>query len=307
MSELAGVSVEQKVSSIPWMAALGGSLALHLVIAGYFWYSPDISTPLAPAAAPLMIEVGVVASPADLPLAEAIGQQQAESNATLASEATPRASASAVSQIQSEAMADIDSSVELNVPEKVQPVALKAPKKPLDTQPQEKRQQEVIEPLEVKKPELTEQAKPVESQQEDKAQEEASEQQRPQTQSQAPVTFDAKKAETASAPVAGVLSENEIQAKRTWQSDVQAHLERRKRYPRSAKQRRQQGVPWVKFTMDRDGKVLDVSLYRASGVAALDKEAQAMVRRAEPLPPPPEVIKGQALTLAIPVSFFVRR
>ncbi|WP_249199171.1 hypothetical protein [Photobacterium sp. GJ3] len=35
----------------------------------------------------------------------------------------------------------------------------------------------------------------------------------------------------------------------------------------------------------------------------LDNEAQAMVRRAEPLPLPPDSLEGERLTLTVPVSF----
>ncbi|WP_444930620.1 energy transducer TonB [Microbulbifer sp. SSSA002] len=122
----------------------------------------------------------------------------------------------------------------------------------------------------------------------------------------APLAAEAPEAEQAAAPEVGALNQRESQARLTWQSQLQAHLERRKRYPRSAQIRRQQGIPWVRFTMDRQGKVLDVELHRASGIAALDREVVALVRRAEPLPKPPEDVPGDPLVMAVPVEFFVR-
>jgi protein TonB len=68
----------------------------------------------------------------------------------------------------------------------------------------------------------------------------------------------------------------------------------------------QQGVPWVRFTMNRQGKVLNAELYRASGHTALDREVVALVKRAEPLPPPPYDVFGDLLTMAVPVAFFIR-
>ena len=70
--------------------------------------------------------------------------------------------------------------------------------------------------------------------------------------------------------------------------------------------RLQQGVPWVRFSMDRDGKVLDVQLYRASGHAALDREAVALLYRAEPLPKPPSHMSDAQLTMVVPVQFYIQ-
>lgn len=42
----------------------------------------------------------------------------------------------------------------------------------------------------------------------------------------------------------------------SWEGRVLAQLNRHRRYPRLAMFRRQQGVPYLRFVMDRDGKVL---------------------------------------------------
>lgn len=95
-------------------------------------------------------------------------------------------------------------------------------------------------------------------------------------------------------------------AAQTWQSRVLAHLERRKRYPAEARARRLQGVAHVRFTMDRQGRVLAAALERSSGHAALDREALALLQRAQPLPPPPAETPGERITLTVPVEFFTR-
>lgn len=92
----------------------------------------------------------------------------------------------------------------------------------------------------------------------------------------------------------------------TWQGRVLAQLDRHKRYPSTAARRRQEGVPQVRFTLDRQGRVLAVSLARTSSVASLDSEAVALVRRAAPFPPPPPHIQGEAIELQAPVEFFLR-
>jgi len=81
---------------------------------------------------------------------------------------------------------------------------------------------------------------------------------------------------------------------------IAAHLARRKQYPLEARSKRQQGTGTVKFTIDATGQVSAIELVRATGVAALDREIEAMVRRAAPFPPPPG---GMSVSFAAPVSF----
>lgn len=91
----------------------------------------------------------------------------------------------------------------------------------------------------------------------------------------------------------------------TWQGIVMAHLERYKRYPRSAQARRQQGIAYVAFSIDRQGNVLSVRVHKSSGHDSLDQETLDMLERAQPLPPPPEDIPGSPLALTVPVKFFL--
>lgn len=92
----------------------------------------------------------------------------------------------------------------------------------------------------------------------------------------------------------------------TWQGQVLAALNKVHRYPRDASLRRQQGVPYVRFVMDREGKVLTSRLERSSGIRSLDSEAIGLPKRAQPLPKPPEDIKGDTIELVVPVEFFMR-
>lgn len=95
-------------------------------------------------------------------------------------------------------------------------------------------------------------------------------------------------------------------AKPTWEGAVLAALNKKKRYPRDASSRRLQGIPWIRFVIDREGKVLSVRLERSSGFRSLDDEAVDLPRRAEPLPKPPDDVPGQAIELVVPVEFFIR-
>lgn len=92
----------------------------------------------------------------------------------------------------------------------------------------------------------------------------------------------------------------------TWQGQVMGHLERHKRYPRSAQARRQEGVAQVRFVIDRQGNVLSARLDKSSGHEVLDEETVDMVRRASPLPAPPPEVAQDRIELAVPVQFFVR-
>lgn len=94
-------------------------------------------------------------------------------------------------------------------------------------------------------------------------------------------------------------------AKPTWEGQVLAALNAAKRYPLEAKRNRQQGMPWIRFVMDREGKVRSVRLERPSGYDALDREALALPMRASPLPKPPESVTGNRIELTVPVEFFL--
>jgi len=91
----------------------------------------------------------------------------------------------------------------------------------------------------------------------------------------------------------------------TWEGRVLAQLNRHRRYPRAAMARRQQGVPYIRFVIDRDGEVLSSRLERSSGFPDLDREAVALAKRASPLPKPPYEKRGETIELVVPVEFFL--
>lgn len=97
----------------------------------------------------------------------------------------------------------------------------------------------------------------------------------------------------AAAPVSGASIAS-------WRGSLIAHLNRYKRFPAGANGA---GAASVSFTIDRSGRVLSSSLVRSSGDAALDGEAVAMMRRASPVPQPPENMGGRTISLAVPIRF----
>lgn len=92
----------------------------------------------------------------------------------------------------------------------------------------------------------------------------------------------------------------------TFQSLLLAHLQRHKRYPRAAQLRRQQGVAQLRFTMDRDGKVIWYRIERGSGSELLDEEVTSMIERAQPLPKIPDDVPDKQLEFLVPVQFLLK-
>lgn len=91
----------------------------------------------------------------------------------------------------------------------------------------------------------------------------------------------------------------------TWESEVLARLIRYRRYPRMAEFRRQQGVPWIRFVLNREGKVISTQLEQSSGFLDLDREAVSLPKRAQPFPAPPANRPGERFGLIVPVEFFL--
>lgn len=117
-----------------------------------------------------------------------------------------------------------------------------------------------------------------------------------------PPVKDTTAPETQPAPPAPQVSKG----KPTWEGLVLGALNKAKRYPSAASFRRQQGVPYIRFVLDRQGKVLSVRLERSSGFRSLDDEALALPKRASPLPKPPKDVRGDTIELVVPVEFFLR-
>jgi protein TonB len=113
--------------------------------------------------------------------------------------------------------------------------------------------------------------------------------------------------QTAAIPVAptqGKPKPSTSNAVPTWTKQVAMLLERTIRYPEAAERRGQTGVVQVFFSLDRRGHLVDSPrVVRSSGVPVLDEEAVAVLRRAQPLPPPPSEFPGDPVTLIVPIRF----
>lgn len=87
---------------------------------------------------------------------------------------------------------------------------------------------------------------------------------------------------------------------------VSAHLNRRKVYPREARQARQQGVVTVRFTVDRNGGVSGVSIRKGSGHELLDQATLDLLQRVAPLPKMPDSMNRDSVTLSLPIDYSLR-
>jgi protein TonB len=106
-------------------------------------------------------------------------------------------------------------------------------------------------------------------------------------------------------PAIGQVPDPTAAAIASWHQLLQAQLERFKRYPRRA--RGAHGEVTIAFTVGRNGRVVSSHIIQGSGSAILDEEALALIKRAQPLPPPPSTIADNQLNLAVPIQFIVSR
>lgn len=92
-------------------------------------------------------------------------------------------------------------------------------------------------------------------------------------------------------------------AKNSYSSILQGAFAKHKKYPRLAQMRGWQGIVRVRLEMSAEGAVISSVVSESSGHEILDKQALEMVRKATPLPQPPEILRNQAFTILVPVAF----
>jgi periplasmic protein TonB len=119
----------------------------------------------------------------------------------------------------------------------------------------------------------------------------------------APQAIPEQTAAIPAAPTQGQIIPTNSNVVPTWKTKIVALLERNKRYPETAQSRREQGVAQVFFSLDRQGRVLASRVVRSSGADSLDEEALALLRRAQPFPPPPRELAGDHIDLTVPIRF----
>jgi protein TonB len=122
----------------------------------------------------------------------------------------------------------------------------------------------------------------------------------------APPAINERIAPVAVAPTQGVPNDKNSEAVVTWRTQVLALVEKNKRYPETARLRREQGTAQVSFTLDRKGMVVSARVTQSSGSGALDEEALALLKRAQPFPAPPATFPGELVVVRQPIRFTVK-
>src|SRR5271165_3812929 len=87
-----------------------------------------------------------------------------------------------------------------------------------------------------------------------------------------------------------------------WQRALAAWLAAHKTYPELARRRGEEGSVVLRFTANRSGHVLDVSLLRSAGSPVLDGAAEAMVRDAT-LPPFIATMPRDTVTVTVTIRY----
>jgi protein TonB len=105
------------------------------------------------------------------------------------------------------------------------------------------------------------------------------------------------------APALGVGKSLQRQ-RASWFAELGAHFEKHKRNPSLQKFKNTKVV--VNVTFDRLGHVTSSSIAESSGDPAYDAAALDMLRRSDPVPPPPPLIADEGLTYTLPVVFRVK-
>jgi TonB family protein len=116
----------------------------------------------------------------------------------------------------------------------------------------------------------------------------------------APSSEIAKESVHSRAPAPGI-GEKARRAQLTWRKQLVAHLDRAKRYPAEGNGRG--AIVTVRFRIDRSGRLQMAEPGAAGQDAAFEAAALAMLKRADPLPPPPPEVADNGLTFALPVMF----
>jgi periplasmic protein TonB len=135
--------------------------------------------------------------------------------------------------------------------------------------------------------------------------------QTPQQDADVPLTTAPPKVEAQPAPRSAPSpgqSASVARVQASWQKAVVRQLERhsRGRYPAAAERRGVQGVVMVRFRVDRAGHVVSSGIAKSSGSPVLDEEALAILKRASPLPVPPDEISDPFLDNFMPIAFGIK-
>jgi protein TonB len=86
-------------------------------------------------------------------------------------------------------------------------------------------------------------------------------------------------------------------------SRVYRHIEPYRDYPAAARAGGQHGRVATRVTIDRAGGLIDIRIEHSSGWPLLDNAEMAAIRRAAPLPPVPNGMRGEPVVLVLNMNY----
>lgn len=87
-----------------------------------------------------------------------------------------------------------------------------------------------------------------------------------------------------------------------WRGSVSAWLQSHKTYPDAARERGEEGSALVRFSVDRNGRVLEFALVHGTGSASLDAAVGRMLTGAQ-LPALPPAMTQDRTTVTVQVRY----
>jgi protein TonB len=84
---------------------------------------------------------------------------------------------------------------------------------------------------------------------------------------------------------------------------IRSLLEKNKEYPALARRAGIEGTVLVRFSLDRKGMIRQADISGTSGKSLLDQAAMRFVKSAARFPPLPESVKGNGMTLEVPIIY----
>lgn len=86
-------------------------------------------------------------------------------------------------------------------------------------------------------------------------------------------------------------------------SKIVAKIQRYKRYPKESKKLKQEGTSYLKFTINKSGKITQSLIKKSSGYSLLDESTLNILKRVKYFPRFERSIKQQEITLVIPIEY----
>jgi protein TonB len=97
---------------------------------------------------------------------------------------------------------------------------------------------------------------------------------------------------------------NAVQTQRNYLKLIRTRILAQRKYPHLARQRHQEGVVRLRFTLSAAGALSQgVQVVKPSGFQLLDTQAQQCVQAAAPFPPFPPDLQRESLTVVVPIVY----